>query len=93
MTKLDVIALDAMVLVITSGVGNYFDIGELEEQTFTEDMPTGILGAFDFIGDTISWFWNCITFQLDGSPLLLNWVMLILTLLMFSVLLLILRGN
>lgn len=73
MTKYWWLGLSVTLMVVLTAVGVHFGIGA-ETALGSPDIeePTGILAAFDFIGDSIGFIWNSVTFQLTDIPVFLN---------------------
>lgn len=73
MSKYWWLGLSITLMVVLTAIGVHFGIGaETAVGQPDIDQPEGILAAFDFIGDSLSFIWQSVTFQLTDIPVFLN---------------------
>lgn len=97
MTDNKAILLIIIMIIGLSVIGGYFGLSAETTLTATTigeavDKPDTVVNAWDFLLDTIDFFWDCVTFQIDGTPIIFSYVFLVLSILLIYLIAKGLRG-
>lgn len=91
------VLLALVIIIVTTGlVGGHFGYtvhGVPQGGGVLQGSNPGIVGFFDWVWDSIVFLFNMTTFQVDGMPVFISAVFLVMSVMMFFLIISLVRGS